>query len=291
MTNTDKEDIQYHSYEEIPLEGLITDRKQEISSMTTYKDNLILLPENRNGYYFYIPFSEITNTLNTGDTIIPVQKTFTTRKLKKRYPGLDGFEAIAFEGDNVYIMVEIRIDDKMAGLLIWGTIHPLSMEIDIPKENVMLFEPPTQIDNFSFESLTIVDNELVILFEVNGWRTVKNSSQYIVDLDDMSVNKIPFPHIDFRLTDATSVIDNKFWAINYYWTGDKEVLGVKDTLGIERLVEYELGYSGIKRADSNYITLQNTEYPHNWEGLVRFDDGFLICTDKWPKMILGYIPK
>jgi len=121
------------SYKEIPLDGAITNRKEEISSMSSYQDKLILLPENLNGYYFYIPFSEITNTLSTGDTILPVQKTFTTRKLKERYPGLDGFEAIAFNGDDVYIMVEVRIDGKMAGLLLWGTLIPSTMEIDVPK--------------------------------------------------------------------------------------------------------------------------------------------------------------
>ena len=279
------------SYIEVPLDGLITDRKQEISGMTTYKDNLILLPENLNGYYFYIPFDEIMNTLRTGDKILPVQKTFTTRKLKERYPGLDGFEAIAFNGDNVYIMVEVRMGDKMAGLLLWGTITPSTMEIDIPEENVMLISTPVQIDNFSFESLTIINGQLIMLYETNGWRTISKPFQYVVNLEDMSLNKTPFPHMDFRITDATSVVDNKFWAINYYWTGDKEVLGVKDTIGIERLVEFKLGSTGITRSTSNYITLQNTEFPHNWEGLVRFNDGFLICTDKWPKMILGYIPK
>jgi len=284
-------EVVYSSYQEIPLEGIITDRKQEISGMTTYKDNLILLPENRNGYYFYIPFDEITNTLATGDTILPVQKTFTTRKLKERYPGLDGFEAIAFNGDNVYIMVEVRMGDKMAGLLLWGTITPSTMEIDIPEENVMLISTPVQIDNFSFESLTIINGQLIMLYETNGWRTISKPFQYVVNLEDMSLNKTPFPHMDFRITDATSVVDNKFWAINYYWTGDKEILGVKDTIGIERLVEFKLGSTGITRSTSNYITLQNTEFPHNWEGLVRFNDGFLICTDKWPKMILGYIPK
>ena len=279
------------SYIEVPLDGLITDRKQEISGMTTYKDNLILLPENLNGYYFYIPFDEIMNTLRTGDKILPVQKTFTTRKLKERYSGLDGFEAIVFNGDDVYIMVEVRIDGKMAGLLLWGTIIPSTMEIDIPEENVMLISTPVQIDNFSFESLTIINGQLIMLYETNGWRTISKPFQYVVNLEDMSLNKTPFPHMDFRITDATSVVDNKFWAINYYWTGDKEVLGVKDTIGIERLVEFKLGSTGITRSTSNYITLQNTEFPHNWEGLVRFNDGFLICTDKWPKMILGYIPK
>ena len=277
------------SYIEVPLDGLITDRKQEISGMTTYKDNLILLPENRNGYYFYIPFDEIMNTLRTGDKILPVQKTFTTRKLKERYPGLDGFEAIAFNGDDVYIMVEVRIDGKMAGLLLWGTIIPSTMEIDIPEENIMLIKPPAQIDNFSFESLTITDGQLIIIYETNGSKTIDRPFQYVVNLDDMSINKTPFPHIDFRLTDATSVIDNRFWMINYYWTGDKETLGVPNDVGIERLVEFKLGYNGIERSSSEYITLDNLDDPHNWEGLVRFGRGFLICTDKWPRMVLGYI--
>ena len=277
------------SYIEVPLDGLITDRKQEISGMTTYKDNLILLPENRNGYYFYIPFDEIMNTLRTGDKILPVQKTFTTRKLKERYPGLDGFEAIAFNGDNVYVMVEVRIDGKMAGLLLWGTIIPSTMEIDIPEENIMLIKPPAQIDNFSFESLTITDGQLIIIYETNGSKTIDRPFQYVVNLDDMSINKTPFPNIDFRLTDATSVIDNRFWMINYYWTGDKETLGVPNDVGIERLVEFKLGYNGIERSSSEYITLDNLDDPHNWEGLVRFGRGFLICTDKWPRMVLGYI--
>jgi hypothetical protein len=287
------------SYTEIELDGLITDRKQEISGMTIHRNNVILLPENLNGYYFYIPFSEILGRLSDYERkllyndkpILPVQKTLTTRKLKERYPGLDGFEAIAFNGDDVYIMIEVRIDGKMAGLLIWGSIIPSTMEIDIPEENLMLIKPPAQIDNFSFESLTIIDGQLIMIYETNGFKIIDRPFQYVVNLDDMSINKTPFPHIDFRLTDATSVIDNRFWMINYYWTGDKKVLGVEDTLSIERLVEFKLGYNGIERSNSEYITLDNLDDPHNWEGLVRFGNGFLICTDKWPRMVLGYIER
>ena len=280
-----------HSYKEIPLDGTITNRKEEISGMSSYQDKLILLPENLNGYYFYIPFSEITNTLSTGDTILPVQKTFTTRKLKERYPGLDGFEAIAFKDDDVYIMVEVRIDGKMGGLLLWGTLIPSTMEIDVPEDNIMLLEPPAQIDNFSFESLTIKDDQLYIIYETNGHKTIEKPYQYVVDMNDMSLDTVSFPHVDFRLTDATSVIDNRFWMINYYWTGDKETLGVPNDVGIERLVEFKLGYNGIERSSSEYITLDNLDDPHNWEGLVRFGNGFLICTDKWPRMVLGYIER
>jgi hypothetical protein len=130
-----------------------------------------------------------------------------------------------------------------------------------------------------------------MIYETNGFKIIDRPFQYVVNLDDMSVNKTPFPHTDFRLTDATSVIDNKFWMINYYWTGDKETLGVPNDVGIERLVEFKLGYNGIERSSSNYITLDNLDDPHNWEGLVRFSNGFLICTDKWPRMVLGYIER
>ena len=37
----------------IELSGPITDRKQEISGMDWYNDNLFLLPENQGGFLFY----------------------------------------------------------------------------------------------------------------------------------------------------------------------------------------------------------------------------------------------
>ena len=42
-------------FKEIRLSGLITDKKQEISGLEWYKDNLVLLPENLGGFYFMIP--------------------------------------------------------------------------------------------------------------------------------------------------------------------------------------------------------------------------------------------
>jgi len=44
---------------EIPLRGLITNPKQEISGMDWYEDNLFLLPENLGGFLFMIPESKI----------------------------------------------------------------------------------------------------------------------------------------------------------------------------------------------------------------------------------------
>ena len=40
--------------QEIELEGIITNPKQEISGMDWYNDNLFLLPENLGGYLFMV---------------------------------------------------------------------------------------------------------------------------------------------------------------------------------------------------------------------------------------------
>ncbi len=42
-------------HKDIPLSGLITNPKQEISGLDWYGDNLVLLPENLGGYLFMIP--------------------------------------------------------------------------------------------------------------------------------------------------------------------------------------------------------------------------------------------
>ena len=100
--------------EEIYLEGLITNPKQEISGMDWYNDNLILLPENLNGYVFAIKKSELDSRINGNDTttIFPEQIKFNTPNYKELVPGFDSFEAIAFRGYEVYLTIEIRFADS-----------------------------------------------------------------------------------------------------------------------------------------------------------------------------------
>ena len=50
---------------EIQLTGLITDKKQEISSLEWYQDNLVLLPENLGGFVYMIPKERIKKQLRT----------------------------------------------------------------------------------------------------------------------------------------------------------------------------------------------------------------------------------
>ena len=51
--------------QEIRLEGLITNPKQEISGMDWYEEKLFLLPENLNGYLFMLSKNEIEDHISS----------------------------------------------------------------------------------------------------------------------------------------------------------------------------------------------------------------------------------
>ena len=115
-------------------------------------------------------------------------------------------------------------------------------------------------------------------------------------------------NIEYRITDATKVDENnKFWSINYFWPGDKKALEPsKDLIFentpkgdshqssniVERLIEFEIKNKRIILTKSEPIQLVlNEDSPRNWESIVRFGNkGFLIATDKHPRMILSFVP-
>ena len=287
-------------YDELLLKGQITNPKEEISSMTLYNDKLILLPENLNGYMFWIPLDEIENSIITMDTLMPRMNFFRTNPYDKLIYGFDGFEAIVIHHDNVYITIEVK--DKrgkkfhMSSFLIWGRINSESMEVIIPSSNILRLNPPTQVYNQTFEGMSYHDDKLIIMYEVNGVNMRDKVWQYIVDVnalhDDelmIELEKMMFPNIEYRVTDMTSVIDNKFWVTNYYWPGDKKMLQIEDSIGVERLLEFEILGKVAIRTNHKPINIPLSKKSRNWEGVVRYKDGFLISTDKFPKMILGYI--
>ena len=56
--------------QEIRLEGLITNPKQEISGMDWYEEKLFLLPENLGGYLFMLSKDEIQDHISRqGETL------------------------------------------------------------------------------------------------------------------------------------------------------------------------------------------------------------------------------
>ena len=295
--------------QEIKLSGLITDKKQEISGMDWYQDRLFLLPENMGGFLFSISKGEILNATK-GDKELPItpKKTrFKTPDYSSLISGFDGFEAIAFNGNKIYITIEAEHDGEMVSYLVWGKIDSKSLEVSINEKNLQPIKTPIQLNNISFESIIINDKDIVMIYEANGSNLRKNATQTVFSHKRNNTSQINFPNIEYRVTDATRIDnDGRFWAINYFWPGDKKLLNPgKDKIlnrvkqgsshfksdQIERLVEFQMNAGEISISDTKPIQLfLESDASRNWEAVARLDDkGLLIATDKHPKMILGYV--
>ena len=295
--------------QEIKLLGLITDRKQEISGMDWYQDRLFLLPENMGGFLFSISKAEILDAIvgSKGVAITPKKTRFKTPDYSSLIKGFDGFEAIAFDGDKIYISIEAEHNGKMIAYLVWGKIDSKSLEVNINEKSLQPISTPIQLDNISFESLLINDKDIIMIYEANGLNLRKNAKQTVFSHKRKNTSQIDFPNIEYRITDVTRIDNNgRFWAINYFWPGDKKLLipGKDNVLNkikqgsshsrsdqIERLVEFQLNKDEISISDTKPIQLfLESSASRNWEAVARLDDrGLLIATDKHPKMILGYV--
>ncbi|MCH7762314.1 MAG: hypothetical protein IIB95_01060 [Candidatus Marinimicrobia bacterium] len=297
-------------HKEIPLAGLITDPKQEISGLDWYGDNLVLLPENLGGFLFMISKDEIYASLNMDNPkpIKPRQTPFLTPDYSKLIPGFEGFESIAFNGNRFVITLEAKDGKKMHGYITWGTIDPNTLEAKISEQIPLELPMPVQVNNMTYESALIDGDNVILFYEANG-KNIRNSAwQYVVSMKDYSVSKIDYPHIEYRITDVTRLDDkNCFWTINYFWPGDKKrVKPAFDPIAatflkgethgnseaVERLVEFELLDGKIQLSNREPIQIELDENEsRNWEGIVRLDEkGFLMVTDKFPGSLLGFIP-
>ena len=131
-----------------------------------------------------------------------------------------------------------------------GKIDPKSFTMKSKKEDILEIKTPVQVKNMTYESALIYKDIALFLYEANGKNLQKDVFQQTLSLKDFSISNIKFPNIEYRITDATKVDENnKFWAINYYWPGDKKYLNpAKDYLNtlpkssnkVERIVEFEI---------------------------------------------------
>jgi len=189
-----------------------------------------------------------------------------------------------------------------------GEIDDAAMEIKLDRHPEAVLKPQTDISNFSEEALLISGNLIYTIYEANGADLNSYPKMHVLSRIDGTVDVIPFPNIEYRITDATELDDhNIFWVMNYLWPGDREDLYTgKDVLiekygsgethskseAVERIIECKIEDGRVKLTNRAPIYLQlNEGVSHNWEGIVKFDNrGFLIITDKYPDTILAFVP-
>jgi hypothetical protein len=228
----------------------------------------------------------------------------------------DGFEALVvksdigyFQPDLVFMLIEAEaLDGTMRAYLVSGEIRDGLSGIDLNLDKFISIPRQTDFNNMSYESMLLVENSLVVLYEANGATANPDATAYRVDLQTGELSPVAFPHVEFRITDATALDeDGVFWATNYFFPGETFLAVESDPLfehygmgasqvefdGFERLVAFQYSDAGITLVDTPPIQLLMTEESRgrNWEGIERLDDmGFLIVTDRFPQTWLGFVP-
>ena len=298
---------------EIPLQGEAADRSLEMSGLAWYGDYLILMPQyvNKKAPGFYFLSKEKINEWLDGDR----SKALKPGKIDLIIPNYDnviggyqGFEGLCFSGNKVYLLMESKNDGVMSSYIVAGAMDFKKKMLEIEQGKIEQITPPKNINNMGYESILKHKYRLLVLFEANGININPNANAEYYTTSLKHKESVSFPNVEYRITDVTD-IDGKgrFWALNYFWPGEKEMLDPgKDLIiknyeegkthqqyeHVERLVEYKIRSNQISRTDSPPIQLVLDETSRNWEGLVRLDKkGFLMIVDEHPRTILSFVAK
>ncbi len=300
----------------IPLEGPAALTQAEYSGMSWYQDQLVLLPQypqrmsdQANGVLYAIPKQALLDFVQgrSSKPIQPKEVLFNSNGLEKTISQFEGFEAIAFKDQRVYLTIEARESLQMMGYLVSGQVIGDLAEIQLDSSTLTKNSPQQQQSNRSDEAILITDDQLLTFFESNGALANPGSHATLFDFNLGYSGELEFPAIEYRLTDATELdASGRFWMMNYFFPGDTDLLPAIDPIresfgageshsqyaSVERLLEFQYTPQGITLAGTPPIQFQLLpgDESRNWEGLVRLGDlGFLLITDKFPSTILGFV--
>ncbi|MBP7213241.1 MAG: hypothetical protein KBA03_03310 [Anaerolineaceae bacterium] len=310
--------LEEHPLVELPLHDEAASAENEYSGLAWWNDSLILLPQYPSGIWgnqesklYLIEKANILAWLENPELdleieTIPFLETFTGREIA----GFEGYEAIEFIGDSVYLTIEASPNGNMKAYVVKGLVEHADGKLqNIRLDQSLRLELETQNDNknASYEALTTDGEFLYAIFEQNGVEQNQQPLVFKINQDLVLVDELPIEPVNFRLTDASEIDENgEFWMINYFFTGDthlkvkSDAISEKYGLGkshlenevVERFVKFKLNEKGVNLVEDApiYLELLPKNVARNWEGLVELDDiGFLIITDKFPNSILSFV--
>jgi hypothetical protein len=300
----------------IPLSRPLSENRSEISGLDWYGDQLIFLPQypdrfrtSAYGNLYRLSKTEIIDFLDNvnKDKLDPRPVSLTAPGIEEKIDGFQGFEAIGFDGDTVFVTVEAQTD-TMSGYLLRGVIDPLEWTVTLNTGKITAIPMKKQLRNASYETLVLVPGKVIVIYEGNGRNVNPHPRAEIFDRGLNYLGEAAFPNIEYRVTDATQIApDGTFWVSNYFWISDEDIyqpapdqLAAKYGLAPshlkykheERLIKLSFKDNSIEFAPAPPLQIQliSNNYQRNWEGIVRLDDkGFLLVTDKFPETIFGFV--
>jgi hypothetical protein len=296
----------------ITLQGPMTQTRSEGSGLAWYKDNLFLVPQfphrmfrASGGALFTLTRAEIEAYLDGERTgaLEPRAVPMNTKKIQRSIRGFEGFEAVTFYGEQIYLLIEAHSGTKMTSYIIRGTIEADLSKITLDEKSITEVPVDHQRSNYSNESITVIDDRLLVFHELNGSNMNPEARAYRYTLDLQPDGWVKIPNIPYRVTDATEIDDQgRFWVMNYFFPVEYYLYTLDDPLRreggrermrwfspvIERIVELQVspdtGNTIILSGRAPFqLKPSNSLWPRNWEGLARLDGrGFLLLTDRYP---------
>jgi len=292
----------------IPLDGKLREPGAEISGMAWWQDQLILLPQFGLRHFFALQRADIERYIRDPDTrpLPDRQVPIETDDLPSHFPGFEGYEAIAFAGDRCFVAIECERNCTMQSFIVAGELSKSGEAIRLWPERRIALPLGATPCNSAVEALTIVDGRLLAIRESNGANQTPEPTAFLVDFDLSSVEPIPFPRVEYRITDATACdAEGRFWVSNYLWPGDLVLTPpAVDTIQercppgashrslpmVERLLPLQWRDGKVETREDCPIWLELAPPEgRNWEAIAPLgDQGFLLMTDMHPESIFGF---
>ncbi len=302
------------SVNQIILTGEAGTSDAEMSGLTWYQDNLFLLLQyphrftdiSGTGKFFKLSKAYINDYINGYFTSLEPVSVLVTN-IPQNIDGFEGFEAIAFKENNVYLLLEAKQNSVACGYIISGIINSNASEITLDTTSLIKIDTPADVGNASFESIVLTDNYILCIFEGNGKNINTNPVAKVFNYELIEQPEIVFPSVEYRITDATAITaDKSFYVINYYYPGDSSVYlpsydefscifdrpgSHKEEKRTERIIKLRYYNNRIEfvNVPPVYLELRNDNLSRNWEGIELLSENtFLIVTDKFHDTFLGY---
>jgi hypothetical protein len=314
-----------HAVRMLPIAGPMADADSEISGLAWYGDQLVFVPETL-GLVMGLdrklrPGEQVVYALTLDEVVAAVDGTADGPLVPRAVPvtpgivgqieGIDGFEAVAFAGDRAFFQIETFDADggKNPSIIMPAkVVGPGLSGIELDLDALHRYARETGDTNASHEAMFVHGDEVCAIYELNSAFCVDRPAASCFDHDLRAVERLAFPHIDYRITDVTALAeDGTFWAINYRYPGSKgreayvpaiEALCRRFGIGpthkrfgqVERLVQLQVVAGAIELTDRPPLQLELAEAPRNWEGIARLPGrGLLIVTDRFPGTLFGFV--
>lgn len=305
----------------LDLRGPMGRRDAQISGLAWWGNQLVLLPQYPSfatpdtAHLYVISRADLDAALQPGRgsmSVTPTPIPIDTTGLQG-IAGYQGIESIAFADERAFLTIEAAgIAFGMVGMrasIASARLHadgaagtPFALSVD----RAASLSVPSWIPNMAYEAIVIQEDRPVALFEANGANVTPNATATRLTSTLDPAASLPMPALEYRLTDATAADSSgRFWVTNYLYAGEAGLLnpapdsvalahGVGEShrqrVAVERLVEFEMRDDRIVRTSTPPVWIQLTEGTgRNWEGIVRYRDGFLVATDTFPETILAFV--